>query len=53
MLVTVFQGYSAKNLRKSDFMKSILKEFALGNINPDESFFKENSHYDGVMKCWY
>jgi len=32
-------------------MQSILKEFALGNINPDDGFFKKDSHYGRVIKA--
>ena len=31
-------------------MKSILGEFARGNISPEPCFFKRNSHYARMMK---
>ena len=30
-------------------MKSILEEFAYGNISPEPRFFKKNSHYGRTM----
>ena len=31
-------------------MKSILEEFAYGNISPEPRFFKNNTHYGRTMK---
>ncbi len=31
-------------------MKSILEEFALGNISPEPRFFKKNSRYEHAMQ---
>ena len=31
-------------------MKSILEEFAYGNISPETRFFEKNSHYGRTMK---
>jgi len=31
-------------------MKSILEEFAYGNISPEPRFFKKDSHYGRTMK---
>jgi hypothetical protein len=50
MLATILQGVLQKPSRKDGFMKSLLEEFAQGNILPEPRFFKRDSHYGRTME---
>lgn len=46
-----FQGIVGNNDERMIFMRSILEEFAYGNISPEVQFFKRNSEYGQAMRA--
>jgi hypothetical protein len=49
--VISFKALLENNIERMNFMRSILEEFAYGNVSPEPRFFKHGSRYDDEMRA--